>query len=335
MNGKKMIVFSLMTAVFLFLVGVPVGNASIPCCKNGQLSTCPNLPNGQQYDISSCINVTPYQPGINIDHEANLNFSDQVFTTGDNCVKGRVQYRQNGSCGTSSRTCCSDGNWSDWDKTCSGSSNCTSVQCWDGNRCVDKEEVSRKCLDNISNASGGTQTRTAKCISGTGWEYGEWTGDCECSNGYAWKDNACVKEVDCSDRTYKLSNKSECCPKMPLSDSDCYTQDKYVYRFQGNVRADVNTSCNSFAMNDPGSDDEKCTRYLSPIKYGYKTVSKLSAGGCANDSCSCNKSFEGSLGYTKCSDFGYSGTLSGGVCWGSIDLYKCIKVTKGGQKIGW
>ena len=184
-----------MTAAFLFVVGVPMGNAAIPCCKGGQLSTCPDLPNGQQYDISSCINLTPYQPGINIDHEANLNYSDQVFTTGDNCVKGRVQYRQNGSCGTSSRTCCSDGNWSGWDKGCGGSTNCTSSQCWDGSRCQSKEAVSRKCSGNVSNATGGSQTRTATCVSGKGWSYSDWTGTCTCSTGYVWNSGtkACVK----------------------------------------------------------------------------------------------------------------------------------------------
>lgn len=337
MNGKKMIVFSLMTVAFLFLVGVPVGNASIPCCKNGKLSTCPNLPNGQQYDISGCMDLGTITPEPNIGvYDGN---NDKLVWGGENisteCQQGREQFQAKGDCETSSRKCCPDGKWSEWDKSCNGSANCASNQCWDGSRCTDKGDVSRKCSDNISNASGGTQTRTATCINGTGWKYGDWTGDCECSNGYSWKDNACVKDVDCSDRTYKLSNRSECCPKMPLTDSDCYTQDKYVYRFQGNVNTDVNTNCYAYAMNDPGTYDEKCTRYLGGVKYGNKNVSKLSVGGCSNDSCACNKSLENSLGYVSCSYFGYTGSLSGGVCWGTIDLYKCIKVTEGGQKIGW
>ena len=34
------------------------------------------------------------------------------------CESGNVQYKANGECGTSERTCCSDGTWSDWDKSC-------------------------------------------------------------------------------------------------------------------------------------------------------------------------------------------------------------------------
>ena len=184
MNKKKMMFFSLMAAAFLFLVGVP-GNAAIPCCKNGQLSTCPDLPNGQQYDITPCSNLTPYQPGGST-IVPEFDREDWTFTTGDNCVKGRVQYRQNGSCGTSSRTCCSDGTWSAWDGRCSGSSNCTSSQCWDGSRCASKEAVSRKCSGNVANATGGTQTRTATCETGSGWSYSAWSGTCTCSTGYVW-----------------------------------------------------------------------------------------------------------------------------------------------------
>ncbi|MGN0016078.1 MAG: hypothetical protein ACI37O_01905 [Candidatus Avelusimicrobium sp.] len=30
-------------------------------------------------------------------------------------------------------------------------------------------------------------------------------------------------KADCSDKTYKLANKSECCPSMPTTDTDCWT----------------------------------------------------------------------------------------------------------------
>ena len=74
---------------------------------------------------------------------------------------------------TQTRTCCANGKWSEWDKACSGAGSCSSSQCWDGSKCVDKEAVSRTCLGNVTNAASGTQTRTATCTSCSGWNGAE------------------------------------------------------------------------------------------------------------------------------------------------------------------
>ncbi len=92
---------------------------------------------------------------------------------------------------TQTRTCCANGSWSSWDKACTGKENCTSSQCWNGSKCEDKGSTSRSCSGNVSNASGGTQTRTATCGSG-GWQYGSWTGTCTCKSGYVWSGGACI-----------------------------------------------------------------------------------------------------------------------------------------------
>ena len=87
----------------------------------------------------------------------------------DDCTKGDVQYKPEGSCGTTSRTCCGLGSWSEWGgKCCTGTKLLTSQNC------------------TASNGKTGTQTRTVTCNSSTGnWEAGPW-GTCvapDCSSG--------------------------------------------------------------------------------------------------------------------------------------------------------
>ena len=99
---------------------------------------------------------------------------------------------------TSTRTCCKDGFWSDWGTSCTGSQNCTSSQCWNGSSCTSKGTVSRACSGNVTNATGGTQTRTATCNKGSGWTYGVWTGTCTCKSTYTWNGSMCYKPSACS-----------------------------------------------------------------------------------------------------------------------------------------
>ena len=87
---------------------------------------------------------------------------------------------------TQTRTCCSDGSWPDWGKECPDYSSCASNQCWNGSTCVNKGAVSRNCSGNVTNATGGTQTRTATCTDGSGWTYSSWSGTCTCKTGYKW-----------------------------------------------------------------------------------------------------------------------------------------------------
>ena len=94
---------------------------------------------------------------------------------------------------TQTRTCCAaTGAWSDWGGSCPS---CSSSQCWNGSKCADKEAVSRNCSGNVTNATGGTQTRTATCTNGSGWTYGSWTGTCTCKSGYEWKNSSCTRSA--------------------------------------------------------------------------------------------------------------------------------------------
>ena len=86
----------------------------------------------------------------------------------ETCNKGDVQYKPSGLCGTTSRTCCGLGSWSDWGgecpKSCDGTKPITSQPC----------------------GTNGTQTRTVTCNTSTGeWTTGSW-GTCKekvCNNG--------------------------------------------------------------------------------------------------------------------------------------------------------
>ncbi len=47
---------------------------------------------------------------------------DPITPIVKDCTSGQVQYKPSGSCGTSERTCCSNGTWSGWDAKCSDES---------------------------------------------------------------------------------------------------------------------------------------------------------------------------------------------------------------------
>lgn len=105
-----------------------------------------------------------------------------------------VKYSASGcSYTTQTRTCCSDKTWSDWDKKCPATPSCGTNECWNGSSCAAKGEVLRDCSGNVTNATGGTQIRTATCTAGSGWSYGSWTGLCICKSNFTWRNNRCVK----------------------------------------------------------------------------------------------------------------------------------------------
>lgn len=99
---------------------------------------------------------------------------------------GVVQYKPSGTCGTSKRSCCSNGSWSEWDKAC-GKADCTSDQCWNGSKCEDRPPTQyRPCKGNVPNTVNGEQNRSALCRS-SGWEFGAWVGLCLCEERHIWK----------------------------------------------------------------------------------------------------------------------------------------------------
>ena len=132
--------------------------SQVACCKGTTMSCCPHPgydSNGVElsYDLRACMTLTPILP----DDPIIIGPIDPIET----CTSGAVQYKPSGTCGTSSRTCCSSGSWSGWDaacpKTCDGT----------------KPITSRSCGTN------GTQTRSVTCDTSTGkWVEGAW-GTCK------------------------------------------------------------------------------------------------------------------------------------------------------------
>ena len=194
-----------------------VCECSIPAAgiNKGQWTTC-EYPSAEFYDVSgSCAN--------NNYKVRKCNFTQQSIACNSSSVS--VKYTcgawENGDCtgscsptgskeekytasgcsySTQTRTCCSNGKWSEWNGSCSGAGSCSSSQCWNGSSCANKESVSRSCSGNVTNAQSGTQTRTATCKSGSGWTYGSWSGTCVCESGYTWNSSTkrCIKDCDIS-----------------------------------------------------------------------------------------------------------------------------------------
>ena len=168
---KKFGVYFFISALVLAGLLMPAElKASQQCCKNGKLTTCPNLPNGQQYDLSGCqAGLEPVNPIV----------PDRPVIGGEviigDCTSGQTQYQPKGDCGTSSRNCCSDGTWSDWDGECSGSSSCGLNECWNGSTCVSKPS-NMGCTCN-----NGTCSLSYACVSGSGWKSAK---KCTCDSGY-------------------------------------------------------------------------------------------------------------------------------------------------------
>lgn len=104
------------------------------------------------------------------------------------CSSGNIQNKYTAvgcSYTTQTRTCCSDGSWSEWDKACPAAPSCGSNQCWNGSVCEDLDVVIKNCSTIANTSGGGSLTRTSSCTNG-GWNYGSWSGTCTCKTGYKW-----------------------------------------------------------------------------------------------------------------------------------------------------
>ena len=158
----------------------PCISPQVQCCPSGVKSCCDPLSGGLQYDISCYTDSLIEDPII----------VDPIIDT--ECTSGQKKYQISG-CSQQTNTCSSCGTWCGWGVSCPSSSSCTSSQCWKSSTCSceSKGSTSRTCSGNVSNASSGTQTRTATCSSGAGWSYGSWTGTCTCKSGYTWTGSYC------------------------------------------------------------------------------------------------------------------------------------------------
>ncbi len=132
---------------FAVVDGITLGDGFKVLCPSGQKSCCINgkmtcVDESTKFCLTSCATEE----------------IDPIETCG---TSGQVQYKPSGSCGTTSRTCCSSGTWSGWDKecpkTCDGTKPITSQPC----------------------GTNGTQTRSVTCDTSTGkWVEGAW-GTCK------------------------------------------------------------------------------------------------------------------------------------------------------------
>ena len=209
-NIGLLFINSMMFLCFMGLYGI--GNAvsclssQALCCKGTTLSCCPHPGYGsdgteKSYDLSACSSILPIDPDVPI-----------IVKPVAECTSGQVQYQPKGDCGTSERLCCSDGTWSKWDGECGASSSCGLNKCWNGIACASKGSTSRNCSGNVTNATAGTQTRTATCNSGSGWSYGSWNGTCTCKTGYTWNSTSqtCGSKT-CSGGDFYNASSDKCC----------------------------------------------------------------------------------------------------------------------------
>ena len=163
--------FFIRSLVFVSFMGlccaayaVKCTSSQAPCCKGKKMSCCPHpgYENGKElsYDLSECMEtITPIDPDGPI-------VIDPIYPIVKECTSGQKEYKPSGSCGTSERTCCSDGTWSDWDALCRITTTCPISS---------KPKTSQTCY-------GGYQRRSVTCNKSTGkWETGSW-GNCDCSD---------------------------------------------------------------------------------------------------------------------------------------------------------
>ncbi len=185
---------SLVFVSFMGLCGaayaINCSSSQAPCCKGKKMSCCPHpgYENGKElsYDLSGCMEVAPINPGGPI----------VIPPIVKECTSGQVQYEPIDPCGTSERTCCSDGTWSDWGKPCLTTKTCPTSS---------KPSTKESCY-------GGYRYRTVTCNKSTGeWVTGSW-GYCDCS------DSAFVTVI--------MPNGSPCCQKKNATSTDmlCITE---------------------------------------------------------------------------------------------------------------
>ena len=208
--------FFIKSLVFVSFMGlccaayaVKCSSSQAPCCKGKKMSCCrhPGYENGKElsYDLSECMEtITPIDPDGPI-------VIDPIYPIVKECTSGQVEYKPKDPCGTSERTCCSNGKWSEWGDKCGASSSCGLNECWNGLKCEAKGAVSKMCSGNVANAKSGTLTRTATCGS-SGWNYDSWTGTCTCNTGYTWNSSSktCGAKT-CSGGDFYNASSDKCC----------------------------------------------------------------------------------------------------------------------------
>ena len=94
-------------------------------------------------------------------------------------------------------------------------------------------------------------------------------------------DSASEPKADCSDRTYKLANKRECCAGTSTSDTDCWRQDCSYHWVDGRM---VGAVSGTSGYDNAASPKGYCNTGLCRPSYSGNSVSGSYFGGCISSS---------------------------------------------------
>ena len=129
-------------------------------------------------------------------------------------------------------------------------------------------------------------------------------------------------EEDCSDYSYKMSHKAECCAAAPTTDRDCYVE-KYIYKWQST----------SFSMSDTFGSD-----------WLEQTCQKQCWGQGHNDGCAGGGSFFQGVftsnpnvvvyGTDSCSNLSICSNGRAETCYWNLRNYSCSSSTVGLVLVG-
>ena len=132
--------------------------------------------------------------------------------------KGQVQYKYTASgCSytTQTRTCCSNGSWSDWGGTCPNpGSACAGNQCWDGSKCVTTPMATKHY-----NGKCYYKWKSCYCVNGSGWNCSGKEYEPNVTVRGSFTGGASATSSNCQYRTNNAYNKG-----VRDADSLCVTQ---------------------------------------------------------------------------------------------------------------
>ena len=157
--------------------------------------------------------------------------------------------------------------------------------------------------------------------------------------------NAKEASPDCSDRTYKLSHKRECCPPTPYSDTDCWTYVAAKNTYGGQERITLSGS-SSFSIKNSSVGCYSSSNVVIPSGKTFSETVAPSGSSCPRNvssgvecpvvgyACAYITSFNqiGSSG-VNCYQSGTRCTCNYSFVWG----YRCYAPSSSGgyQKNGW
>ena len=134
-----------------------------------------------------------------------------VYAYAESCSSvGSTQYKYTASgCSysTSTRTCCSNKTWSDWDKECcSGAGCCAPGTCWNGSTC--ESQITDKCGDQANLVYHN-------CVQGKGFLY-----YCACKSDGSTKEVYKNESFNCTNLSCRSGNADYEVQRMTISLND-------------------------------------------------------------------------------------------------------------------